>query len=208
MNKLFGRRKRTKPGKTKRPRKLPERKLAPVAEIVEQGILVANVAARMSVKNTIIMNALSKNVDYDVAQVQDLVRDKLLELSHERLRDANHIKRVREEIRKYGRSAWQETEYGSDDNRTLKHRQEVYEQLAAMMQKEAADEKFVSRTAKEARDQAWLEIGDSLKERASHPYYSGGATPEYRREREGRIKDLIDGDLAKLIKGKPKRTNR
>lgn len=183
-------------------KRFPERKLAPVEEIVEQGLLVANVAARMSVKNTIIMNALRKNVDYDEEQVEELVKEKLIELSHERERDANHIKRVREEIRKYGRSAWQETEYGNDDNRTLKHRQEVYAQLAGELKREADDADFITKIAGEAREQAWAEVGDSLKERASHPYYAGGASAEYRRERAKRIDRLINEDLAQLLKNK------
>src|SRR5690606_22147499 len=112
------------------PRRLPKRVLAPVEEIVEQGLLVADVAVRMQVKNAIIMNALKKHVDYDSAEVIDLVKDTLTELAEERERDARHISRMRGEIRDTGRSAWSESEYGNEDNRTLRHRQEVYERVA------------------------------------------------------------------------------
>lgn len=184
----------------RRPRRLPEKVLAPVEEIVEQGILVDGVAIRMSVKNSIIMNALKRNVDYQVEEIYDLVRAQAFALVEERERDAKHIARVRDEIKKYGRSAWQETEYGSRDMKTLKHREEVYEGLARELRSLAEQEGFVQKSAEQARAAAWREIGDSLKERASHPYYSGGSSPEYQEARDDRIQTFIEEDLAELIR--------
>lgn len=185
----------------KRPsRKVPQKPLAPVEEIVEQGLLVADVAVRMSVKNTIIMNALRSDVDYEESHVDKLVRDKTIELAEERSRDARHIKRVRDEIKQHGRSAWSETEYGIDDNRTLKHRQEVYEQLSAELHDRANDQTGITATAERARTAAWGEIAYSLKERASHPYYAGGSSHEYKQVRDERIQTFIEQDIADLMK--------
>ncbi len=188
------RRSRTTP-----PRRLPKRVLAPVEEIVEQGLLVADVAVRMQVKNAIIMNALKEHADYRKEQILEMVRDALNELAVERERDARHISRVRGEIRDRGRSAWSETEYGSGDNRTLRHRQEVYEQVAAELRQRTENDTYLRETAERARKLAWEEIGNSLKERASHPYYSGGHDEEYRSEREQRIQQLIEKDLTALV---------
>lgn len=174
--------------------------LAPVEEIVEQGLLVADVAVRMTVKNAIIMNALKEHADYDEAQIYEMVRDSLNELAAERERDARHISRVRGEIRDTGRSSWSETEYGNNDSRTLRHRQEVYEQVAAELRARTEDDSYLDTTVERARSLAWAEIGDSLKERASHPYYSGGHDEEYRSNRDDRIQQLIEKDLTSLIK--------
>ncbi|KIP53159.1 asparagine synthase [Leucobacter komagatae] len=182
------------------PRRLPKRVLAPVEEIVEQGLLVADVAVRMTVKNAIIMNALKEHVDYDEQQIVEMVRDSLNELAAERERDARHISRVRGEIRDTGRSSWSETEYGSGDSRTLKHRQEVYEQVAAELRARTEEQAYLDSTVERARTLAWSEIGDSLKERASHPYYSGGHDDEYRNNRDERIQQLIEKDLTSLLK--------
>lgn len=181
-------------------RRLPRRVLAPVEEIVEQGLLVADVAVRMSVKNAIIMNALKRHLDYDEQQIVEMVRTATTELAEERARDARHIQRVRGEIRDTGRSAWSESEYGNDDNRTLRHRQEVYEGVAEQLRARAADADYLQRAAERAREAAWSEIGDSLKERASHPYYSGGGSAEYRDSREARIQQLIEKDLTQLVR--------
>ena len=196
---MFGWSKKRKRGSSRPQRRLPRRVLAPVEEIVEQGLLVADVAVRMTVKNAIIMNALKRHVDYRESQIIDMVREATEDLARERERDAEHISRMRNEIRDTGRSSWSESDYGNDDNRTLRHRQEVYERVAEELHARAGDEQYLSDTAGRARDLAWHEIGDSLKERASHPYYSGGDNDEYRNEREGRIQQLIEKDLTALI---------
>ena len=184
------------------PRKLPQRQLAPVADIVEQGLLVADVAVRMSVKNAIIMNALKRKVDYDEQEIVDMVRDSITELALERERDARHIEQMRKEIRKTGRSSWSDSEYGDGDNRTLRHRQEVYEGVAVELRARATDPEYLKVTTARAREAAWHEIGDSLKERATHPYYSGGASEEYQAARDERIELLISRDLTELIRQK------
>lgn len=183
-----------------RARRLPQRTLAPVADIIEQGLLVADVAVRMTVKNAIIMNALKRKLDYDEHEIIDMVRDAISELAEERENDAEHIGRMRSEIRKTGRSSWTDSEYGDGDNRTLKHRQEVYAGVAAELRLRAADETYLARTAERARAAAWHEIGDSLKERATHPYYSGGASREYQDAREERIQQFIAHDLTELMR--------
>jgi hypothetical protein len=198
---LFKRRKRA----VKRPpRRLPRRELAPVDDIVEQGLLVADVAVRMTVKNAIIMNALKRHVDYDEQQIIDMVREAVLEVAEERERDAAHIGRVRTEIRDHGRSSWSEAEYGDSDSRTLKHRELVYGGVAEQLRQRADDAEHLRITAERAREAAWAEIGDSLKARASEPYYGGGGTEEYARAREARIQQLIEKDLTELVRNRPK----
>ena len=182
------------------PRRLPQRQLAPVEDIVEQGLLVADVAVRMSVKNAIIMNALKRKVDYDEQEIVDMVRDAITELALERERDARHIDQMRKEIRRTGRSSWSDSEYGDGDNRTLRHRQEVYEGVAVQLHERATDPEYLRVTTERARGAAWHEIGDSLKERATHPYYSGGASKEYQAARDERIELLISRDLTELIR--------
>lgn len=196
---MFGWSKKRKSGSARPQRRLPRRVLAPVEEIVEQGLLVADVAVRMTVKNTIIMNALKRHVDYNEAQIIEMVRDATKDLAQERERDAEHISHMRGEIRSTGHSSWSESDYGSDDTRTLRHRQEVYERVAEELHARAKDETYLHDTAERARSMAWHEIGDSLKERASHPYYSGGDSDEYRSAREGRIQQLIEKDLTALM---------
>lgn len=183
-------------------RRLPKRQLAPVEDIVEQGVLVADVAVRMTVKNAIIMNALKRHVDYDEQQIIEMVREATTEVADEREEDAAHISRVRGEIRDHGRSAWSEAEYDRGDSATLRHREEVYAGVAEQMRLRADDDEYLRITAERAREAAWSEIGDSLKERASQPYYGGGGTDEYKRARDSRIQQFIEKDLTELARQK------
>lgn len=194
----FQKRKRT-PRRTPS-RRLPRRELAPVEEIVEQGLLVADVAVRMTVKNAIIMNALKRRADYDEQQIIGMVRDAVTEVADERERDARHISHMRDEIRDHGRSAWSETEYGMGDSRTLRHREQVYAGVAAQLRERALDEGYLHTTAERARTAAWSEIGNSLKDRAAEPYYGGGNTEEYANARDARIQKLIEKDLTSLVR--------
>lgn len=196
---MFGWLKKRKRQGSRAPRRLPRRVLAPVEEIVEQGLLVADVAVRMMVKNAIIMNALHKHVDYNEEQIIEMVRSATEDLAVERERDAKHIAHMRNEIRDTGRSSWSESDYGNDDNRTLRHRQEVYERVAEELRSRTEDPEYLGSTAKRAHGLAWDEIGDSLKERATHPYYSGGDSEEYQNAREDRIQQLIEKDLTSLM---------
>jgi hypothetical protein len=197
---MFGWLKRKRKSTARPKRRLPQRRLAPVEEIVEQGLLVADVATRMTVKNAIILNALGHKANYHEAEIIEMVRDSVTELAVERERDARHIERMRDEIRATGYSSWSENDYGNDDNRTLRHRQEVYEGVADELHLRAADEHYLRETAERARTAAWHEIGASLQERATHPYYSGGSSSEYQQARESRIDLLIQRDLADLMR--------
>ena len=191
--------KRKKRRKSAPGRKYPERKLAEIEEIIEQGMLVADVAVRMTVKNAIIMNALAKRVDYDESQIVEMVRDGVTEVADERKADAEHIRAIRAEVKQRGYSSWMDADYGSGDSRTLRHREEVYDGVAERLYARAEDDDYLARTAERARKAAWREIGDSLKNRVSEPYYEGGHTEEYAQEREARIADLINGELAELM---------
>lgn len=196
---MFGRSKK-RAGRPKKLRRLPTRELAPVEEIVEQGLLVADVAVRMSVKNEIIMNALAANLDYDEDQIVELVREAARDIADERENDAEHISLILGEIRIAGRSGLSDTEYRHEDNRTLRHRRVVYQRVAEAMRERSDDESYLRETAERARELAWGEIGESLKDRAMHPYYSGGDNDEYRSNRDDRISQLIANDLTALIK--------
>lgn len=183
-----------------RRRRSRRRKLAPVEEIVEQGLLVADVAVRMTVKNDIIMNALHLHSDYDKAEIVEMVREAIIEVAEEREHDAEHIRRVRDEIKLRGYSSWIDSDYRNSDDRTLRHREAVYDGVASHLHERAGDEQYLDQTAERARKAAWREIGDSLKVRASEPYYGGGHLPEYGQQREARIEAFIAEDLAELLK--------
>lgn len=194
----------------KKPRALPQRVLAPVEEIVEQGMLVADVAVKMSVKNEIIMNALKHKNDYNPSEVRNLVKRAVIDLRAEREADAKRVEQMLEEIKRNGYSAISETEFGTQDSATLRHRGAVYHGVAKQLADRLEDHEYLKSRADKAWELAWGEISESLKNRASHPYYGGGKTTEYARERRDRIQELIETDIAALLnpqKQQPQKSN-
>ena len=188
---------------TSRSRKSRQRSpkvLAPVEEIAEQGVMVADVAVRLSVKNAIIMNALAKREDYSSNRVAEMVRESLTELANERDNDAAHLDAIAQEIQRFGRSGRAESDYGIDDNHTITHRRSVYRRVAEELRARRNDEQYVQKTAENARQAAWMEIGESLKSRAEHPYYGGGNSRDYAEKREERIRILIEKDFPRLVR--------
>lgn len=177
---------------------LPQRKLAPIEEIVEQGLMVADVAVRMTVKNSIIMHALRHKTDYDEERIASLVRETLVLLADERDTDAKHIQSQRKSLQA-PHSGRLKHKYAEEDSKTLEHRQTVYEQVALQLRQRATQHDYVRDTAERARAAAWSEIGDSLKQKASHPYYAGGSSEEYQAERQERIDLFIQRDLSQLM---------
>lgn len=182
----------------------PKRVLAPAEEIAEQGVLVAEVALKLTVKNAIIMNALAKREDYSVDRVQELVRETLNDLATEREADAKRLETVIADIDKFGHSGWGESDYGFGDNETIKHRYRVYLLVAAALRERMTDTAYVQKMGEDARTAAWAEIADSLKTKAEHPYYGGGRNAEYFEKREERIQHLIEKDLTKLVRERAK----
>lgn len=176
----------------------PERELAPAEEIAEQGVLVADVAVRLTVKNEIIMNALAKHVDYSVDDVAQMVRASLTELADEREEDAQRLDEVILQIQRFGHGGWAEGDYGRKDKGTLEHRRLVYRLVAAELRARCQNATYVAETAERARTEAWSEIGDALKTKAEHPYYGGGRSDDYVEHRDERIQKLIEHDLTRL----------
>lgn len=182
-------------------KRVPQHELAPVSEIIEQGLLVADVAIKMTVKNEIIMNAMKHKRKYSESEACELVKKAIADLQLEREVDAARVSRMRDEIQIAGYAATGEANFGALDRNTLRHREEVYEGLAGELAERAENIEYVNRCVAAATELAWKEIGDSLKEKASHPYYAGGRSAAYQRVREQRIKTLIEHDLKQLING-------
>lgn len=179
---------------------LPKRELAPVEDAVEQGMLVANAAIRMSVKNSIIMNALGHGLDYNEEQVHELVKRAIMQLVTERERDVARLRRILygtnygdfEEVE----NALEENE--DDDYSTMMHRCKVYKQLAKQLRAKIQDEAYLGAIAEAARELAWKEVADSIQAQARQLRYLQEESKEYHLHREERIQAFIEGEIRQL----------
>ncbi|GAA3591125.1 hypothetical protein GCM10022198_13740 [Klugiella xanthotipulae] len=171
---------------------------APIAEVVRQGVMIAEVSVRMVAKNFIIINAMGDQLSYNEATVMDAVRAELKSLATEKHEDAERIS-ADAATKPRKRTVWMRR----DENRATQQvlnvrRQEVYELLSAELTRLRDDEGYVRATAEKARQDAWLEISRSFEIMLVNEQKRRVRDESYWHRRDDRITYLIEKDLAKL----------
>lgn len=173
----------------------PPQRQATVEEMVDDGVLIAAAAVRLSVKNLIVLRSARDRVDYSPEWVAAAVGEELRNLATEkegdadRLREVLHIASARQGQPQHG------SDYRAVDAQALGRRAEVSSTLASRLRELSEDADFVRVLVERARDDAWAEVAASITAKAalSTPLRD----PHYERERGGRMLLLL-GDLADL----------
>ena len=174
------------------PEPLPE---ASIADLVEEGELIASSSVRLAVKNLIIMGSLSEGLDYDEQRYTQAARDELLELAREKDDDADRVAQDAAQASERAGRGQSFHDYREVDGAILERRELYARQLASHLRTLADDEGYARGLAMRARESAWDEIATSVKAklaRANAPLDEG-----YAEHRDERLR-LVLGDLRKL----------
>ncbi len=170
--------------------------LATKNRMEEEGLLITLSAVRMSVKNSIIVTALRENVNFMEADYGAAAREQLISLSEQNSQDAKRVEIERKRLMKY---KW--SEGFSDDDRgdlvLLRRRRKVYERLAVVLLEVAEDPEMIENIVAEAQADAADEIGEAISAQLIAQAVVA-ADPDYEAQREQRMKDLVDINLAIL----------
>ena len=144
---------------------------APVDRVVEEGMLIASTAVRMHVRNHLVVDVIRHDRDYDPAGLTLVAREEfeLLAAQNDATESTRHTQR----------------------NVTVLHA------LSDALRAAAADEAVLAAIVEQAREEAWREVSGvvamTLAARAVDP-----RDPDYERDREKRIRALVNVDLAQL----------
>jgi uncharacterized membrane protein YccC len=160
---------------------------------VDEGVLIALTAIRMTVKNRIIVGALRDDEPYVPAVYIEVARDEVDELAHQNDDLAARLKR--RALARAERSHSDAREAAeSQRSELLRH---VYTNLAEKLRAVGDDSTRMAELVESARQDAWSEIRQAwhLKLAEQTPTDVG---PDYERHREGRLLELIYIDLAEL----------
>jgi len=154
----------------------------PVERVVDEGMLIADSAVRMAVKNHIIVGVLRDGVAFDTSQVA-------LEAKHEfvTLADRNAAS---------ARQVWRDGEWDDepqDDSDVARHRA-IFLGLEAALREAAEDDERISALVTAARDNALAEVVGTMAPRS----YSARNDNDYDTERAERMRLLVAVDLADL----------
>lgn len=168
------------------------------AEAIAEGLQIAWAAARLTVKNIILVDTIARGEDFEPESVAESARGVLLALAAEQEKAAELVHRQR-------RKAWGKYtepvgthDYRDRDTRNLRKRHKQYVGVAKGLHEYAADHATVLRLVEEARESAWADVEGNLSRRLAVEGMRADADPDYAAMRDARMTALTMIDLQRL----------
>lgn len=168
------------------------------SDAVAEGVSIASAAARLAVRNHILVQTIARGADFDTGAVGAFAQETLRALATEQEAAAALAKKQR-------KSAWGKFsdpdgthDYRDRDTRNLRKRHSQYVKVAAHLRSMADDDAAVSALVAAARDAAWGDVEANLQRRLRVEGMRPDADPEYARMREARMQALQLVDLSRL----------
>lgn len=173
---------------------LPEAPTPTFDEMLSEGVLVAESAGRMALKNRMIVEALRGEEPFAPERAAAAAREVLYEL----VQEADEVaERTAEEraaaAKREGRSA-HEHDYRRADAANLRRREQVYAAVAKELWTRRGDSEYLRAFAERAREEAWQEVSGAIETRLDREW---GEWPEievdetYEAERDDRVRELL-----------------
>ncbi|WP_308468612.1 hypothetical protein [Rathayibacter soli] len=175
---------------------LPRPDPVSLADAVDEGLLLAEYASRMRLKNRIVIGALTEDLPYSTQRYRDEAREALDVLAAEAEDVAERIAGERRWSATLEGDAEHVHDYRAADLTNLGRREELSEVMATTLRERAEDETFLLGLIERARDDAWGDIASSIEDTLERRRIPVDA--RYLRERAGRIRRFVSEDLAQL----------
>lgn len=165
-------------------------------EIVEEGLLMSLFAARMAVKNRIIVGALREHNDFRPEDYARAAREELCRFARQNEADARRVVRARKKLLN---QRWTESigDFGRGDVRQLALRRRVYEALARALRAASVDEERIAELVERARIDAGEEIAGALTARLIAQDFEN--EPDYLINRFDRLNEFETIDIPALL---------
>jgi hypothetical protein len=176
-----------------------KRRPVSIERSVDEGVLIAEAAVTMDVKNFIILEALRDGKDFDLDAVQSQVRAELLELADENAENSNRLNELAVGVQTSRGVPGNSEGYEIDDHPTLTKRAVIHMMLGAELERLCEDDEFVAGLAERARVAAWSDVGNAIESRLIATL---DITPDkfYEDDKDARIRALYNINLRALEK--------
>ncbi|MGA7148966.1 MAG: asparagine synthase [Microbacterium sp.] len=168
------------------------------AEAISEGVSIASAAARMAVRNHILVETIAHDEPFDVAAFAPFAHDTLVALAVEQEEAAGLAKRQR-------KKAWGKFtdpdgthDYRDRDTRNLRRRHHQYRGVARELRRIADDPHAVRGLVEQARDAAWGDVEANLQRRLRVEGMRPDLDPDYAKMRAARMQSLRLVDLPRL----------
>lgn len=169
---------------------LPSVKPPTTAEMVAEGLLVAEAAARMSLRNRFVVGALRGGDDYD----PDLARAAAADIIYELVQEADDAAEKsaanrRASLALEGRAKHQH-DYRSKDAANLRRREDAYAAIAKRLWALRDDPEYLDQIAERAREDAWHDVASAIGDRLDREWPEIEMDAEYHLARPERMNEL------------------
>jgi hypothetical protein len=168
------------------------------ADAIDEGVAIALAAARLSVKNTILVSTISLGESFDPQHFAGAARSALIALADEQDAAADAVSRARKAA--WGRHTQPHGthDYRDRDVRNLRRRAKQYAGVAKALRVKAGDEGELRAIVEHAREAAWHDVEANLQGRLRVEGMRPDQDPDYDSMREARMQALRLVDLQKL----------
>lgn len=169
-----------------------------VEDAVSEGLMLAEYASRMRLKNRIIVGVLTRQDPFAADQYRGAARAALETLATESRQGGDRIADELRAAAELSGSARHAHDYRSSDADNLKHRETVLHTLAQTLHALRDDSEYLSSLIEGARQDAWSDISRAIEDVLDRSNIVVDAA--YKRERAKRMRLLVSEDLAGLAK--------
>ncbi|MFB8387152.1 asparagine synthase [Microbacterium sp. NPDC055910] len=172
--------------------------MSKTTDAIAEGVSIAFAAARLVVRNHILVETIAHGAPFDVERFAPVARDALLSLATEQEAAADLAKQQR-------RRAWGKFtdpdgthDYRDRDTRNLRKRHKQYVGVAKELRQRADDPDAVRSLVEASRDAAWGDVEANLQRRLTVEGMRPDLDPDYERMRAARMQSLRLIDLPRL----------
>lgn len=167
-------------------------------EAIAEGLSIATAAARLAVRNRILVDTIARGGQFDGEVFADLARETLAALADEQDQAAERVTHQRK--RAWGRFSDSSGthDYRDRDTRNLRRRAKQSRGVAKELRAFADDPVRVAGLVADARIAAWGDVEANLSQRLDVEGMTADADPEYAQMRKARMDALRMVDLARL----------
>ncbi|WP_431074302.1 asparagine synthase [Microbacterium phyllosphaerae] len=168
------------------------------AEAIAEGVAIATAAARLAVKNHILIGTIAENGVFDTDKYVADAREALRAMAEE----SEEVERNLAELRKRARGRHSDPsgthDYRDRDVRNLRRRAKQSHGVATKLRETMENEAALRAIVEEAREGAWADVRHNLDRRLHVEGMRPDQDPDYERMREARMQALRLVDLQAL----------
>ena len=168
------------------------------ADAIAEGVSIASAAARLAVRNHILVETIANDEPFEVDAFATFARETLIALADEQDAAADLAKRQRKKAWGKFSDPHGTHDYRDRDMRNLRIRHRQYRGVAKELRSRAADDAEVRRLVEDSRDAAWGDVEANLLRRLKVEGMRADYDPDYDMMRAARMQSLRLIDLPRL----------